>query len=167
MTVEPTDVEDIPLSYRERATLAAVAAGRAQISFSCEPDLFVDGLSCCDQSAIRRLVRLGLVEPATAGPRGQRVAAVLTTAGVGALPAAGVVALPAAGAMALPAAGAVALPSADAVALPAAGAVAQPAAGTVALPSADAVALPAAGAVAQPAAGAVALPTAAGAIVAV
>jgi hypothetical protein len=87
MTVELTDTElkDIELNHRERATLAAVAAGRAQISCSCEPDLFVDGLSCCDQGAVRRLARLGLLEPGSAGQHGDRVPAVLTAAGMVAL----------------------------------------------------------------------------------
>jgi hypothetical protein len=75
----------VELNHRERATLAAVAAGRAQISCSCEPDLFVDGLSCCDQGAVRRLVRLGLLEPVSAGAHGERVLAVLTAAGMVAL----------------------------------------------------------------------------------
>ncbi|MFI5611771.1 hypothetical protein [Amycolatopsis sp. NPDC051903] len=73
------------LNHRERATLKAVASGRAEISCSCEPDLFVDGLSCCDQATTRRLVRAGLIEPATGGPCGGRVLAVLTAAGMVAL----------------------------------------------------------------------------------
>jgi hypothetical protein len=91
MTVELTDtdigsdIEYVALNHRERATLAAVAAGRAQISCSCEPDLFVDGLSCCDQGTVRRLARLGLLEPVSAGAHGERVPAVLTTAGIAAL----------------------------------------------------------------------------------
>ncbi|HEY3712575.1 MAG TPA: hypothetical protein VGL64_24575 [Amycolatopsis sp.] len=75
----------VELNHRERATLAAVAAGRAQISCSCEPDLFVDGLSCCDQGTVRRLARLGLLEPGSAGVHGERVLAVLTAAGMAAL----------------------------------------------------------------------------------
>ncbi|HEY2059972.1 MAG TPA: hypothetical protein VGH57_16510 [Amycolatopsis sp.] len=91
MTVELTDtdigsdIEYVALNHRERATLAAVAAGRAQISCSCEPDLFVDGLSCCDQGTVRRLARLGLLEPVSAGAHGERVPAVLTAAGMAAL----------------------------------------------------------------------------------
>ncbi|GAA3549249.1 hypothetical protein GCM10022222_36090 [Amycolatopsis ultiminotia] len=74
------------LNHRERATLAAVAAGHAEISCSCEPDLFVDGLSCCDQSTTRALVRRGLIEPAATGrPCGERVPATLTSAGTKAL----------------------------------------------------------------------------------
>jgi hypothetical protein len=91
MTVELTDtningdINHVQLNHRERATLAAVAAGRAQISCSCEPDLFVDGLSCCDQGTVRRLARLGLIEPVSAGAHGERVPAVLTAAGMAAL----------------------------------------------------------------------------------
>ncbi|MGW4485189.1 hypothetical protein ACWEOE_15290 [Amycolatopsis sp. NPDC004368] len=73
------------LNHRERATLGAVASGRAEISCSCEPDLFVDGLSCCDQATTRRLVRRGFIEAAVEGPCGGRVPAVLTAAGMVAL----------------------------------------------------------------------------------
>ncbi|MGH3947955.1 MAG: hypothetical protein ACRDSE_02360 [Pseudonocardiaceae bacterium] len=45
------------LTGRDRAILAAVAAGRVEMSCSCEPDLFVDGLCCCDQVAARNLAR--------------------------------------------------------------------------------------------------------------
>lgn len=69
------------LNHRERATLRAVAGGHAEISCSCEPDLFIDGLSCCDQSTVHRLARLGLIAPASPGKCGERVAAVLTEAG--------------------------------------------------------------------------------------
>nr|WP_202505797.1 hypothetical protein [Amycolatopsis rubida] len=73
------------MNHRERATLRAVAEGHAEISCSCEPDLFVDGLSCCDQGTVRDLVRKGLIEPAECGAYGARVRAVLTEAGVRAL----------------------------------------------------------------------------------
>lgn len=69
------------LNHRERATLRAVAGGHAEISCSCEPDLFIDGLSCCDQSTVHRLARQGLIAPACPGKCGERVAAVLTEAG--------------------------------------------------------------------------------------
>lgn len=69
------------LNHRERATLRAVAGGHAEISCSCEPDLFIDGLSCCDQSTVHRLARLGLIAPARPGKCGTRVPAVLTEAG--------------------------------------------------------------------------------------
>lgn len=73
------------LNHRERATLRAVAEGHAEISCSCEPDLFVDGLSLCDQGTVRDLVRKGLIGPAEDGACGARVRAVLTEAGVRAL----------------------------------------------------------------------------------
>ncbi|RSN34655.1 hypothetical protein DL990_13535 [Amycolatopsis sp. WAC 01416] len=73
------------LSSRELAMLRAVAAGRAQLSLSCEPDLFVDGLACCDQIAARRLARLNLVRPARPGRPGRRVPAKLTSAGYAAV----------------------------------------------------------------------------------
>ncbi|MGH3439639.1 MAG: hypothetical protein ACRDRN_24695 [Sciscionella sp.] len=68
-------------SYRTFAMLRAVAEGRAEISCGCEPDLFVDGLPCCDQCCAHDLARLGLVRPAGPGSYGQRVRAVLTDAG--------------------------------------------------------------------------------------
>lgn len=73
------------LNFRERATLRAVAGGRAEISCSCEPDLFIDGLSCCDQTTVHRLARRGLIAPAHQGKCGERVQAVLTEAGALAL----------------------------------------------------------------------------------
>ncbi|HKN55504.1 MAG TPA: hypothetical protein VJX66_23615 [Amycolatopsis sp.] len=73
------------LNHRERATLRAVAQGHAEISCSCEPDLFIDGLSCCDQSTAHRLARLGLIAPAHEGARGELVLAVLTVSGKEAL----------------------------------------------------------------------------------
>ncbi|WP_181193266.1 hypothetical protein [Prauserella shujinwangii] len=76
---------DTELNHRERATLLAVAQGGAEISCSCEPDLFLDGLACCDQATAHRLARAGLVAPAVAGKPGQRVPAVLTEAGRAAL----------------------------------------------------------------------------------
>jgi hypothetical protein len=75
----------IELNRRERATLTAVALGHAEITCSCEPDLFVDGLACCDQHTAHRLARLGLVVPARAGRRGEQVPALLSAAGAAAL----------------------------------------------------------------------------------
>ncbi|HKS43566.1 MAG TPA: hypothetical protein VJT49_00355 [Amycolatopsis sp.] len=72
---------DVELNHRERATLRAVAAGRAEITCSSEPDLFFDGLACADQTTARRLANLGLVAPARTGHPGERVPAVLTDAG--------------------------------------------------------------------------------------
>ena len=73
------------LSGRDRAILRAVTAGGAQLQLGAEPDLFFDGRSCCDQSAAHHLVRAGLIDAATLGLVGQRVAAVLTSAGHSAL----------------------------------------------------------------------------------
>jgi tetratricopeptide (TPR) repeat protein len=46
-----------------------------------EPDLFLDGRCCCDQSAAHHLVRSGLIAASRLGLVGQRVAAALTPAG--------------------------------------------------------------------------------------
>ncbi|GAB3494734.1 hypothetical protein [Amycolatopsis cihanbeyliensis] len=82
--------QDDELNHRERATLRAVAGGRAEISRSCEPDLFIDGLACCDQATAHKLARLGLLAPAREGSHGELVPAVLTPTGRAALGAAGV-----------------------------------------------------------------------------
>ncbi len=79
------DPEREPVSCRVLAMLRAVAAGRAEISCSCEPDLFVDGLGCCDQYTAHQLASGGLVRPTVAGPLGQRVRAELTPAGLAVL----------------------------------------------------------------------------------
>ena len=73
------------LSGRDRAILRAVAAGGAELQLGTEPDLFLDGLCCCDQTATRHLVRAGLIAAATLGLVGERVAATLTAAGQQAL----------------------------------------------------------------------------------
>ncbi len=70
--------EGIHLTRRERATLLAVAQGRAEMSCSCEPDLFIDGIACCDQFTAHRLARLDLVEPERSGRPSERVPAMLT-----------------------------------------------------------------------------------------
>lgn len=75
------DSEPEPVSRRVLAMLRAVAAGRAEISCSCEPDLYVDGLGCCDQYTAHQLARGGLLRAATPGSIGQRVRAELTPAG--------------------------------------------------------------------------------------
>jgi hypothetical protein len=74
-------VVDVELSVRDRAILRAVERGRAELVWGSEPDLYLDGRSCCDQSAVHRLVRAGLIAPATEGTVGQRIPAVITTAG--------------------------------------------------------------------------------------
>lgn len=69
------------LAYRHYALLRAVAAGRCQLTCSCEPDLYIDGRSCSDQQAGHLLVHTGLIAHAAAGGIGQRVPAQLTDAG--------------------------------------------------------------------------------------
>lgn len=66
---------------RDRAVLRAVAAGRCQLRVGCEPQLIVDGMSCADSAAARRLITAGLLAP-PAGPLGR---ARLTAAGRAAL----------------------------------------------------------------------------------
>lgn len=71
----------VELSHRAIALLRAVAAQRAQMSCSCEPDLFIDGVACCDQSTARSLARDGFIRPTIIGVAGGRVPAELTDAG--------------------------------------------------------------------------------------
>ncbi len=73
------------LSGRDRAILRAVGAGGAEVALGTEPDLFLSGRCCADQSAAHHLVRAGLIAAATLGLVGQRVAAALTPAGQQAL----------------------------------------------------------------------------------
>ena len=49
------------LSHRALAMLRAVAEGRAVLSRSCEPDLFIDGVPCCDQMLAHALAHRGYV----------------------------------------------------------------------------------------------------------
>jgi hypothetical protein len=53
----------------------------AKTTGGCEPDLFVDGLACCDQSAAHHLAHAGLVRAIGPAKRGHRVLAELTIAG--------------------------------------------------------------------------------------
>ncbi|SFJ88705.1 MULTISPECIES: hypothetical protein [Amycolatopsis] len=69
------------LPARALAVLRAVAAGRAEMTCSCEPDLFIDGLACCDQAIARLLAHAELICPARPGALGQRVPVRLTAAG--------------------------------------------------------------------------------------
>ena len=69
------------LTHRHLAMLRAVGAGRCELSYSCEPDLFIEGRTSCDQLAAHLLSKLGLIRPATKGSVGQRVPAQLTHAG--------------------------------------------------------------------------------------
>ncbi|GLY43680.1 hypothetical protein Amsp01_097030 [Amycolatopsis sp. NBRC 101858] len=55
------------VNRRALAMLRAVGAGRAELTCSCEPDLRVDGLACCDQATSHELVRAGLIR-AACGP---------------------------------------------------------------------------------------------------
>lgn len=59
------------LSRRAIAMLKAVGEGRAELRCSCEPDLRVDGLSCCDQNAAHDLARAGLIRAAVLAAPGQ------------------------------------------------------------------------------------------------
>jgi hypothetical protein len=61
--------------------LRAVAAGRAELTGSCEPDLQVDGLPCCDQGAARDLAHAGLVRQSSASAPWQWAPAELTPEG--------------------------------------------------------------------------------------
>ncbi|WP_370949123.1 hypothetical protein AB5J62_16650 [Amycolatopsis sp. cg5] len=70
------------LSNRGRAMLRAVAAGRAEVTCSCEPDMRIDGLLCCDQIVAHELVRLGYVRPGRPRPGESWVAAELTEVGL-------------------------------------------------------------------------------------
>jgi hypothetical protein len=72
-------------SGRPRSFLRAVAAGRAMLTVSSEPDLFIDGLSCGDQPLAHRLAHLGLLAPDHIAALGERVPAMLTAAGLAAL----------------------------------------------------------------------------------
>lgn len=69
------------MTGRVRALLRAVAAGRAEMTCSCEPDVYVDGLCFCDQYLAHQVAHQGLIRPAAPGPVGQRVRAVLTPTG--------------------------------------------------------------------------------------
>ncbi|MEV0089123.1 hypothetical protein [Saccharopolyspora sp. NPDC050642] len=75
----------IALPHRHRAYLRAVADGRAEMTCSRQPDLFIDGLACCDQHTAHQLAENGLISPARPGTPGQRVPAVLTDTGNAAL----------------------------------------------------------------------------------
>lgn len=76
MSVVPSD-----LPPRALAILRAAATGRAEMTCSCEPDLFIDGLACCDQATARLLAHAELICPARPGTIGQRVPVRLTAVG--------------------------------------------------------------------------------------
>ncbi|HEY3472698.1 MAG TPA: hypothetical protein VGL47_46705 [Amycolatopsis sp.] len=69
------------LNRRALAMLRAVGAGRAELTCSCEPDLRVDGLPCCDQATAHALARAGLIQPAHVVAVGQWARAELTADG--------------------------------------------------------------------------------------
>lgn len=69
------------LNHRALAMLRAILAGRAHLTCSREPDLFVDGVPCCDQFTAHSLTHAGLIEPVHRGTPGQLVPAMLTAAG--------------------------------------------------------------------------------------
>lgn len=69
------------LNHRALSMLRAVVAGRATISWCSEPDLFIDGVPCCDQYTAHMLAHAGLIEPTRRGTFGERVPARLTSAG--------------------------------------------------------------------------------------
>ncbi|QWF78318.1 hypothetical protein [Amycolatopsis sp. CA-230715] len=77
--------QESELNYRERATLRAVALGTAEITCSSEPDLFIDGLACCDQTTAHQLANRGFIVPVRAGRAGERVPAIISEAGTAAL----------------------------------------------------------------------------------
>lgn len=78
-------VASFPLSGRARALLRAVAEGRTEISDGCEPDMFVDGLACCDQPLAHALIHAGLVHTAHASRQPGRRPVALTRRGFEAL----------------------------------------------------------------------------------
>ena len=69
------------LSRRAIAMLKAIGEGRAELRCSCEPDLRVDGLSCCDQNTAHDLAHAGLVRATHVVAPGQWAPAELTDAG--------------------------------------------------------------------------------------
>lgn len=73
------------LNRRAMAMLRAVGAGRAELTCSCEPDLRVDGLPCCDQATAHQLARAGLIRPVRVVAVGQWTRAELTAEGLRAL----------------------------------------------------------------------------------
>lgn len=81
MSAQPSE----SLNNRAVSMLRAVVAGRAQISCSSEPDLFIDNVPCCDQYTAHMLAHAGLIEPAISGVVGELVPAQLTLSGEAAL----------------------------------------------------------------------------------
>ena len=73
------------LNHRALSMLRAVVAGRGQLRCSSEPDLFIDGVPCCDQYLAHTLAHEGFIEPAYQGTVGTLVPAAVTVAGAAAL----------------------------------------------------------------------------------
>ncbi|MGH3516071.1 MAG: hypothetical protein ACRDQ7_01355 [Haloechinothrix sp.] len=69
------------INHRALAMLRAVGGGRAQLTCSSEPDLFIDGLSCGDQFTAHLLAHQGFIRPRHPGATGQRVQATLSPEG--------------------------------------------------------------------------------------
>lgn len=71
----------LALHGRHRAYLRAVAAGRAEMTNSREPDLYIDGLPVTDQFTAHQLAEAGYLCPQTRGTPGERVPADLSEYG--------------------------------------------------------------------------------------
>ena len=80
-TPQAKELYEDRLNRRALAMLRAVSDGRAELVCSCEPDLLIDGLCCCDQFEAHRLTGAGLIRPVVHGEIGQRVRAELTGTG--------------------------------------------------------------------------------------
>jgi hypothetical protein len=80
-----TTTEPPRTSHRALAFLRAVGAGRGTLRCSCEPDLYIDGLSCGDQFTAHALAHQGLLSLGRPGLLGELVPAALTEAGLAAL----------------------------------------------------------------------------------
>jgi hypothetical protein len=80
-----TTIEPARTSHRALAFLRAVNAGRGTLRCSCEPDLYIDNLSCGDQFTAHELIHHGLLSLARPGLLGELVPAALTDAGRAAL----------------------------------------------------------------------------------
>ena len=65
-----TATRELNLTRRHVALLDAIATGRAQLTCSRAPDIYVDGLCCTDHAAAGELARLGLVVAAELTPAG-------------------------------------------------------------------------------------------------
>jgi hypothetical protein len=66
---------------RVLAILRAVASGRVEMTCSCEPDMYIDGLPCCNQYGTHDLALPRTPEPVRPGLPGRRVPARLTVKG--------------------------------------------------------------------------------------